>query len=740
MSAWYDKFIPINPYSRSGQKITAVRKAVIHWTANYGATALNHYNYFKNLSGRYASAHIFVDKNEAICIIPLNEVAYHANDGSYRGVPELKPNANLLSVSVEMCVEKDGSFHPNTIARTEDVFVELCRMYGLNPLTDIVRHYDITHKNCPAPWVSNGQLFIDFKNRVNAKMKGSSPTPSSPSNGITVGSIVTVKTSATNYATGQSIADHVKGSKYKVIQVKDWVASYSTKAYLLDGIMSWVLEQDIVESGVGNGSPTPQPTPNNLYRVRKSWSDIGSQIGAYGDLNNAIETAKANAGYKVYDSNGNQVYPTASQPTPTPTNLYRVRKTWNDAKSQIGAYKNLEGAKELADLHAKEGYKVFDENGKVVYEPNVLKVNQYYRVRLSWEEPKTQIGAFKDLNNAKELADSRADEGYKVFDDNGKVVYTPQKTQPKEETVIHTVVKGDTLWSISQKYSITVDDIKKKNGLKDNTIFVGQKLVIKGTAPEQEEPKKEEPKEQESEQPKDESKEEPKVDEHKGHNNIIGKSVVSAEKMSAFVKSKNPNAQDIDEIAKAFIEVGERYGIRGDIAFCQSIIETGWFKFDDGTAVTPDQHNYCGLGVTSKGIKGHSFPTVKDGVTAQIQHLFAYATKDNLPEGEEIIDPRFKYVSRGVAPHWEDLNMKWAMNDNYGQHIISIYDQLNKFEYSLPTEEPEEEKETNPSDDLPKEDNKDEQDLEKEKQFKFWTRVIDYLIDKLAKLFGIKKK
>lgn len=512
-----------------------------------------------------------------------------------------------------------------------------------------------------------------------------SQQPTTPSSGnIGIGSIVTVAAHATHYQTGQPIASFVRGKSYKVIQVKNVNQSNSKKAYLLDGIMSWVLEQDIVESGIGNGSPTPQPTPNNLYRVRKSWSDVGSQIGAYGDLNNAIETAKANAGYKVYDSNGNQVYPTASQPTPTPTNLYRVRKTWDDSKSQIGA--------------------------------------------------------FKDLNNAKELADSRADEGYKVFDDNGKVVYTPSKPQPKEETVIHTVVKGDTLWSISQKYSITVDDIKNKNGLKDNTIFVGQKLVIKGTAPEQEEPKKEESKEQESEKPKDEPKEEPKVDEHKGHNNIIGKSVVSAEKMSAFVKSKNPNAQDIDEIAKAFIEVGERYGIRGDIAFCQSIIETGWFKFDDGTAVTPDQHNYCGLGVTSKGIKGHSFPTVKDGVTAQIQHLFAYATKDNLPEGEEIIDPRFKYVSRGVAPHWEDLNMKWAMNDNYGQHIISIYDQLNKFEYSLPAEEPEEEKETNPSDDLHKEDNKDEQDLEKEKQFKFWTRVIDYLIDKLAKLFGIKKK
>ena len=85
------------------------------------------------------------------------------------------------------------------------------------------------------------------------------------------------------------------------------------------------------------------------------------------------------------------------------------------------------------------------------------------------------------------MADSLAHEGYKVFDDNGKVVYTPKV---KESTVIHTVVKGDTLWSISQKYGVTVDDIKKKNGLKDDIIYVGQKLTIKtikGDTPKQDE-------------------------------------------------------------------------------------------------------------------------------------------------------------------------------------------------------------------------------------------------------------
>lgn len=422
-------------------------------------------------------------------------------------------------------------------------------------------------------------------------------------------------------------------------------------------------------------SDSPKPSTDKLYRVRKTWGDAKTQKGAYKDLNNAkalADTLKSQ-GYKVFDWNGKVVY----DPNPkkeTVDKWYRVRKSWSDAKSQIGAFKKLDGAKDLADLHAKEGYKVFDDSGKVVYEPKILKINEWYRVRLDWSKPNTQIGAFKELNHAKALADANANDGYKVFDDNGKVIYTPKKQESK-------------------------------------------------------------PKEEPKPQPKPQEPKEP-IDEHKGHNDIMGKSKISAEKMSAFVKSKNPNAQDIDRIAKAFVEVGEKYNIRGDVAFCQSIIETGWFKFDGGTAVTPDQHNYCGLGVTSKGVKGHAFDTVEDGVKAQIQHLYAYATKDALPKGEEIIDPRFKYVSRGVAPHWEDLNMRWAMNDKYGQHIISIYEQLEKFEYTPPVEEPKQDDKV----DSPPVDDSSKDNIDEDEQFKFWTRVVDYLIDKLAKLFGIKKK
>src|SRR5574342_236992 len=180
MSAWRNQYVHVNQYSRPGKKLQEVRKLIVHWTANPGASAANHFGYFDRsivALRRYASAHIFIDKTEAICIVPLDEVAYAAGDIQqringvpYRGVPELLPSANYLSISVELCVEKDGTFAKETLDRAVDVFAELCKTYKLDPLTDIVRHYDVTHKNCPAPWVKDIGKFNEFKQAVDAKV------------------------------------------------------------------------------------------------------------------------------------------------------------------------------------------------------------------------------------------------------------------------------------------------------------------------------------------------------------------------------------------------------------------------------------------------------------------------------------------------------------------------------------------------------------------------------------------
>ncbi len=60
---------------------------------------------------------------------------------------------------------------------------------------------------------------------------------------------------------------------------------------------------------LGTNSSSPAVTTTTLYRIRKTWEDADSQKGAYANKDSAIECAKQNAGYKVYDSNGKQIYP-----------------------------------------------------------------------------------------------------------------------------------------------------------------------------------------------------------------------------------------------------------------------------------------------------------------------------------------------------------------------------------------------------------------------------------------------
>lgn len=123
----------------------------------------------------------------------------------------------------------------------------------------------------------------------------------------------------------------------------------------------------LANSSEDTNSPAPStpsvPSDNvKWYRVRKSWSDSKSQIGAYKVLDNAIKACKD--GYYVFDDSGVVVYPKQTAKPVEPTNeLYRVRKSWSDAGSQLGAFSILDNAKKAC----KSGYSVFDSKGNVVY-------------------------------------------------------------------------------------------------------------------------------------------------------------------------------------------------------------------------------------------------------------------------------------------------------------------------------------------------------------------------------------
>lgn len=158
---------------------------------------------------------------------------------------------------------------------------------------------------------------------------------------------------------------------------------------------------------------------------------------------------------------------------------------------------------------------------------------------------------------------------------------------------------------------------------------------------------------------------------------ITGAAQATADQMRAYVKAKNPAvAQSVIDMIPLYLSEGATEGIRGDLAFAQSCLETGNFTFK-GSAVTLDQNNFCGMGVTSNGMKGNSFDTPQNGIRAQIQHLKAYANTE--PLVNPVIDPRFKYVSRGCAPCVEWLGIQenphgkgWAAGAGYGGKILTI--------------------------------------------------------------------
>ena len=167
------------------------------------------------------------------------------------------------------------------------------------------------------------------------------------------------------------------------------------------------------------------------------------------------------------------------------------------------------------------------------------------------------------------------------------------------------------------------------------------------------------------------------IEDTSSYTKIMETAVATAEQMKAYIKAKNPAVtQSVIDMLPFYLSEGKAEGVRGDIAFAQSCLETGNFKFE-GTAVTLAQNNFCGMGVTSKGKTGNSFDTPQIGIRAQVQHLKAYASTDSLVNA--CVDPRFKYVTRGSAEYVEWLGQKenpngkgWATGKGYGGKILAI--------------------------------------------------------------------
>ena len=101
-------------------------------------------------------------------------------------------------------------------------------------------------------------------------------------------------------------------------------------------------------------------------------------------------------------------------------------------------------------------------------------------------------------------------------------------------------------------------------------------------------------------------------------------------------------------------------------------IETGFLRF--GGDIRPEQNNFAGLGTVGGGTEAASFDSPRLGVRAHIQHLKAYASLE--PLVQDAIDPRFRFVTRGVAPLINQLSGRWSADIEYGDKLMAMLKRL----------------------------------------------------------------
>jgi hypothetical protein len=171
----------------------------------------------------------------------------------------------------------------------------------------------------------------------------------------------------------------------------------------------------------------------------------------------------------------------------------------------------------------------------------------------------------------------------------------------------------------------------------------------------------------------------------------MGASRLTAAQLAAWFNLRLPRpsgaysaAVPVETLTRIFLEEGATEGVTGDVAFVQSIVETGWFRF--GGPVAGWMNNLGGIGTTDRSSSPAVFRDARTGIRAQIQHLRAYADPRAQacrvpPLSFPCEDPRFNLVvPKGSAPNWNDLgNGKWAASSTYAASILSLYSEALSF-------------------------------------------------------------
>jgi len=152
---------------------------------------------------------------------------------------------------------------------------------------------------------------------------------------------------------------------------------------------------------------------------------------------------------------------------------------------------------------------------------------------------------------------------------------------------------------------------------------------------------------------------------------IMARGATTTEQLMAFLRLVNPDAASrFSDLPRLYREEAAIENVNYDIAFAQMLVETNALNANQVLA----QNNFGGIGSATGGTVGASFPNAQVGVRAHIQHLKAYGSVE--PLVLRVVDPRFNFVRRGVAPLVSMLTGRWNSTPNYGERIMAMVRRL----------------------------------------------------------------
>ena len=155
---WIDQqIIKVDGESRRGVYLESVQDIVIHYVGNPGSTAQQNRDYYASPSSDVSSHFVIGLNGEIIQCIPLHEKSSASN------------HRNKDTISIEVChPDESGKFTDEAYDSLVKLTAWLCEVCGLDS-NDVIRHYDITGKQCPLYFVTNEDKWEQFKQEIKEK-------------------------------------------------------------------------------------------------------------------------------------------------------------------------------------------------------------------------------------------------------------------------------------------------------------------------------------------------------------------------------------------------------------------------------------------------------------------------------------------------------------------------------------------------------------------------------------------